>query len=62
MINNSIDIKSAVLLKKNNIDQILRITLKSGYILFVPIEKANADYQKYLAWISQGNSAIIENI
>ena len=28
---------------------------------FIPIENANVDYQAYLAWLAQGNSALPKN-
>jgi len=30
--------------------------LKDGY-LYVPLDEANMDYQDYLAWVAEGNTA-----
>ena len=37
-------------------DAILRIT-SEGIISTVPFDEANTDYQEYLEWVSEGNTA-----
>jgi len=32
-------------------------TTPDGIISTVPFSKANTDYQKYLAWVAEGNTA-----
>jgi hypothetical protein len=32
-------------------------TLDNGVKKFIPINEKNADYQEYLAWVAEGNTA-----
>ena len=43
------------LMNKDEGGQNLRLTTSTGYKL-IPMDESNADYQKYLAWVSEGNT------
>lgn len=29
--------------------------------VFIPVDESNSDYQAYLAWVAEGNEAVIED-
>jgi len=35
----------------------LRITYNDNSVLGVPLDEANTDYQEYLEWVAEGNTA-----
>ena len=47
--------------KTDKTDCILKIKDESGNTLtnslYIPFDEANSDYQEYLAWVAEGNSA-----
>lgn len=61
MINDVTDIKTVVIIRKNGIDNILRVEIQSGNTFFVPIDDGNSDYRKYLKWVALKNKATIED-
>jgi hypothetical protein len=42
-------------LKQHPFTQTLVVDLESN--LFIPTDPANSDYQQYLAWVAEGNTA-----
>jgi hypothetical protein len=42
----------------DNILSGIKLTQDDGVMKFIPLDKANTDYQKYLKWVAKGNKAI----
>lgn len=40
----------------DNILSGIKLTQDDGLMKFIPLEKANKDYQEYLEWIAEGNT------
>ena len=38
-------------------DRVLLKILGNGAVLNIPFNEANTDYQEYLAWVAEGNTA-----
>ena len=38
-------------------DQVLKRTNPNGTLSFIPFDEANTDYQEYLEWVAEGNTA-----
>ena len=41
----------------NRSDFVLRTNLDNGEVSSIPMADANSDYQAYLAWVAEGNTA-----
>jgi hypothetical protein len=42
----------------DNILSGIKLTQDDGLMKFIPLDKANTDYQEYLKWVAKGNKAI----
>lgn len=42
----------------DNILSGIKLTQDDGLMKFIPLDKANTDYQEYLKWLKKGNKAI----
>lgn len=42
--------------KNSNLGQVIVLETGDKQLLFIPIDVANADYQRYLAWLEEGNT------
>lgn len=61
MIRRWTDIVTAVVIRINDVEQSIRITLTTELVCFVPIDEGNSDYQKYLQWVSNGGEPTYED-
>ena len=41
---------------RNGVNYGVHVTI-DGVVSYVPINEANTDYQEYLAWVAEGNTA-----
>ena len=41
----------------NEIQRVIILPRDNGDVSYIPMDPANTDYQRYLAWIAEGNTA-----
>ena len=53
----TISYKFTPLNREGNQDTVIKIDSTKSQKTFIPFDKANTDYQEYLEWVAEGNTA-----
>ncbi len=53
----TISYKFTPLNREGNQDTVIKIDSTKSQKTFIPFNKANTDYQEYLEWVAEGNTA-----
>lgn len=53
----AISYKFTPLNREGNQDTVIKIDSTNSQKTFIPFDKANTDYQEYLDWVAEGNTA-----
>ena len=53
----TISYKFTPLNREGNQDTVIKIDSTKSQKTFIPFDKANTDYQEYLDWVAEGNTA-----